>query len=215
MPVASALFGHVGQPISPDTFTAFGMSHTEHRNDVLFHNKDDSVGKTLGKHPADGMTTVSKRIKKRIGLEGIDGLADLVNESFTEACFAFFVPERRLFNVGLNLRTEPKLVCHWLKRWRNRASTSSQGTAASGFASCSARRCSMRTRSASVSSPLSNQSPPSSSQILSRISRRSSGLSLGSSVRMSVLPMQTTLSDPGGSVQGLFGSSRNLASVVE
>ena len=65
-------------------------------------------------------------IKERIGFEGIDGLADFADKSFTEAGLSFFIPERRVLNIRLDLSMEPKLVCHWLKRRRKRSSTSSQ-----------------------------------------------------------------------------------------
>ncbi len=48
-------------------------------------------------------------IKERIGFERIDGLADFADKSSTEAGLSFFIPERRLLNIGLDLWTEPKL----------------------------------------------------------------------------------------------------------
>jgi hypothetical protein len=78
------------------------MNDAEDGHDFPFHNENNSVGESLGKHPADGITAMPNWIKERIGLQGIDGFADFVDKSSAEADLAFFIPERCLFNIRLN-----------------------------------------------------------------------------------------------------------------
>jgi hypothetical protein len=183
----------VGKAMLPDSIMAFCMNHTQNRNDIFINQEHDSVRKTVGKHPTQWVTPMANGIEKRIQYQPRHGFADCSNELSAKRGLLPLIPLCCCVDIRLNLGADPKPIAHELKRCRNRASTSSQGIEASGFLSCSARRCSMSFRSSSVNSPLSSQLPPSSSQILSRISRRSIGVSFESSAMISVLLIHVTL----------------------
>lgn len=175
----------------PNAVVTRGMNDGVYDHSVAYYAEDDAVGKPVRESPTHLMATRTNLVNKRISGQTVDRITCVPKKLATETLILLLVPGFSVKQVGINFWTDDESVAHSSSLRSNRALTSSQGTAVSGFFSWAWIRDSMSAFSLSVSgSSSSSQSSPSSSASFRRISYRSSDVSFGSSSRISVLLMR-------------------------